>query len=219
MPATSFYADPDAVGFSANSLDEEAPHFYARWSNPSCAALGGAVIGRSAAMAELRRASLIHLGGALNPMATRLILRGLETLPLRRAAHQAGALAVAKFLEGHPRIRRVLYPGLPSHPQHALACRQMHNFSGMLSFPADDAPALAHRFADRLKLAAYAVSLGKTRSLLSYIPAEDLAAASFRLAPQAAQRYRDWTDEGTFRLSVGIEDAADLIADLAAALA
>jgi cystathionine gamma-synthase/methionine-gamma-lyase len=181
-------------------------------------ALGGAVIGRREAMGELRRSSLIHLGGALNPMAAWLILRGLETLPLRMAAHQRGALAVSAFLEGHSRIKRVLYPGLASHPQHELARRQMRNFSGMVSFTADDAPALARRFGDRLKLVAYAVSLGKTRSLLFYIPAEDLVSGSFRLDPQAAGRYRDWTGEGTFRLSVGIEDAEDLIADLDQAL-
>jgi cystathionine gamma-synthase/methionine-gamma-lyase len=182
-------------------------------------ALGGAVIGRREAMAELRRTALVHLGGALSPFAAWLILRGLETLPLRMAAHQNGAAAVAAFLEGNPRVRRVLWPGLASHPQHELARRQMRNFSGMIAFTADEAPELARRFADRLKYVAYAVSLGKTRSLLFYIPAEDLVRTSFRLSPAAAERYREWTGDGTFRLSVGIEDPADLIEDLAQALA
>jgi len=182
-------------------------------------ALGGAVIGRHDAMAALRKSSLIHLGAALNPFAAWLILRGLETLPVRMIAHQQGAAAVAAFLEQHPRIRRVLWPGLPSHPQHELARRQMQNFSGMVSFTADRAPELARQLAERLKLVAYAVSLGKTRSLLFYIPSDDLIGSSFRLAPPAAARYREWTGEGTFRLSVGIEDSVDLIEDLEQALA
>lgn len=181
-------------------------------------ALGGAVIGRRKALADLRKEALIHFGGAINPFAAWLILRGLETLPMRMAAHQANAAAVTEFLSNHPRVGRVLWPGSPSHPQHELARRQMRNFSGMVSFTADDGPALARRFAERLKLVAYAVSLGKTRSLLFHIPAEDIIRSSFRLDATAAQRYREWTGDGTFRLSVGIEDPADIIADLEQAL-
>ena len=182
-------------------------------------ALGGAVIGRREAMANLRKEALIHLGGALNPFAAWLILRGLETLPLRMAAHQSGAAAVAAFLEKSPRIRRVFWPGLPSHPQHALARRQMRNFSGIIAFSASEGPELARRLADQLELVAYAVSLGKTRSLVFYIPTDDIIGPSFHLAGPAAERYRAWAGDGVFRLSVGIEDPADLIEDLAQALA
>ncbi|ABC20903.1 trans-sulfuration enzyme family protein [Rhodospirillum rubrum] len=182
-------------------------------------ALGGAIIGKAQAMAALRKHALIHFGGAISPFAAWLILRGLETLSLRMAGHQAGAAAVAAYLEGHPRLRRVLWPGLPSHPQHALACRQMKNFSGMVSFSADDGPALARQLAERLQVISYAVSLGKTRSLLFYIPTEALIASSFHLDGDDARSYRDWTGDGTFRLSVGLEDPADLIADLERALA
>ncbi|WP_026790512.1 trans-sulfuration enzyme family protein [Pleomorphomonas oryzae] len=181
-------------------------------------ALGGAVIGKAGALADLRKTSLIHLGAALNPFAAWLTLRGLETLPIRMKAHEENARAVTAFLENHPRVKRVYWPGAKSHPQHALAVRQMRNFSGMVSFVADDGPALARRFADRLKTVAYAVSLGKTRSLLFYIPTDDLMASSFRLEGEDAAAYRDWTGEGTFRLSVGIENADDIIADLDAAL-
>lgn len=181
-------------------------------------ALGGAVIGKADAMADLRKTSLIHLGAALNPFAAWLILRGLETLPIRMRAHEENARAVSAFLENHPRVKRVYWPGLRSHPQHELAVRQMQNFSGMVSFVADDGPALARRFADRLKTVAYAVSLGKTRSLLFHIPTDDLLASSFHLQGQDAAAYRDWTGEGTFRLSVGIESADDIITDLDAAL-
>ena len=181
-------------------------------------ALGGAVIGKADAIADLRKTSLIHLGAALNPFAAWLILRGLETLPIRMKAHEENARAVSSFLETHRRVKRVYWPGALSHPQHDLAIRQMRNFSGMVSFVADDGPALARRFADRLKTVAYAVSLGKTRSLLFHIPADDLIASSFRLERDEAAAYRDWTGEGTFRLSVGLENAADIIADLDAAL-
>lgn len=181
-------------------------------------ALGGAVIGKVDAITDLRKTSLIHLGAALNPFAAWLILRGLETLPIRMKAHEENARAVSSFLETHRRVKRVYWPGALSHPQHDLAVRQMRNFSGMVSFVADDGPALARRFADRLKTVAYAVSLGKTRSLLFHIPADDLIASSFRLEGDEAAAYRDWTGEGTFRLSVGLENAADIIADLDAAL-
>ena len=181
-------------------------------------ALGGAVVGSATAITDLRRTSLVHLGAALNPFAAWLTLRGLETLPIRMKAHEENARAVSAFLENHRRVKRVYWPGLPSHPQHELAVRQMRNFSGMVSFVADDGPALARQFADRLKTVAYAVSLGKTRSLLFYIPTDDLLASSFRLQGQEAASYRDWTGEGTFRLSVGLENADDIIADLDSAL-
>lgn len=181
-------------------------------------ALGGAVIGGRAALERLRNEALIHFGGTLNPFAAWLILRGLETLPLRMAAHQSNAAAVTAFLEGHPRVTRVLWPGAASHPQHDLARRQMRNYSGMVSFSAEDSPALARRFAERLKLVAYAVSLGKTRSLLFYIPSDDIIRSSFRLDAAAARTYKEWTGEGTFRLSVGLEAPSDIIHDLAQVL-
>jgi cystathionine gamma-synthase/methionine-gamma-lyase len=181
-------------------------------------ALGGAVIGARGAIERLRNEALIHFGAALNPFAAWLILRGLETLPLRMAAHQANAAAVTAFLEGHSRVTRVLWPGAASHPQHDLARRQMRNYSGMVSFSAEDGPALARRFAERLKLVAYAVSLGKTRSLLFYIPADDIIRSSFRLDAAAARTYKKWTGDGTFRFSVGLEAPADIIRDLAQVL-
>ena len=97
-------------------------------------AVGGAVLGGRDDIAALRLEAGIHYGGVLSPFNAWLIMRGAATLPLRMKAHEENALAVARFLEGHPRVTRVIYPGLPSHPQHELACRQMDNFSGMLTF-------------------------------------------------------------------------------------
>jgi cystathionine gamma-synthase/methionine-gamma-lyase len=182
-------------------------------------ALGGAIIGRAGRMADLRVNALIHHGGVLSPFAAYLILRGMETLPLRMERHEANARAVAQFLEAHPRVRKVLWPGLASHPQAELARRQMRNFSGLMSFSVKSGgAALARQLADRLKLVSYAVSLGKTKSLCFYIPTDDILRASFHLDAAAEAKYRDWAGDGVFRVSVGIEGAADIIADFEQAL-
>ena len=183
-------------------------------------ALGGAVIGSAERMAGLRRNSLIHLGGCLSPFAAWLILRGLETLVPRMALHETNARQVEAFLAAHPRVRAVQWPGSPRHPQHALALRQMLAYSGLLAFSVKaDGLAVARRLAERLQVVSYAVSLGKTKSLLVYIPTDDILRTSFRMTGAAAAAYRDWTGDGTFRLSVGLEDADDIIADLEQGLA
>lgn len=182
-------------------------------------ALGGAVIGRREPLARLRQDAGVHLGGALSPFNAWLILRGLATLPLRMAAHARNAQQLAEFLQSHPRITRVIYPGLPSHPQAALARRQMANFSGMLTFQATDPAPLAQQLADRLEVFHYAVSLGHHRSLIFYLATADLQANSFRFDAQHLSRYQAWAGQGIFRVSVGLEDAADLCADLQQAMA
>jgi cystathionine gamma-synthase/methionine-gamma-lyase len=182
-------------------------------------ALGGAVIGGAAAMARLRQDSLIHLGASMSPHAAATILQGLATLPLRMRAHEEGALRVAAFLEGHARVRRVLYPGIDSHPQRDLARRQMANTSGLMAYVLADGGAGVAKIAERLRVVTYAVSLGKHRSLLYYIPTEDILRTSFRMDDAHAARYREWAGEGVFRLSVGLEAAEDLIEDLGRALA
>jgi cystathionine gamma-synthase len=182
-------------------------------------ALGGAIIGTAPRLAALRRDGLIHLGGALSPHAAWLILRGMETLVPRMMMHEANARQVEAFLAGHPRIRAVYWPGSARHPQHALAQRQMRNFSGMVSFSVTgNSVAMARQLAERLKVFSYAVSLGKTKSLLFHIPTDDILRSSFGLEGARRDAYRDWTGDGTFRVSVGLEDAADLIADLEQAL-
>jgi len=130
------------------------------------------------------------------------------------AAHEAGALAVAEALEEHPKVRRVLYPGLASHPQHDLARRQMANFSGMIAFQVDDGPAVAERMMKQLQVIHYAVSLGHHRSLIYWLGTNDLIASSFHLEGEAEERYRSYAGDGVFRLSVGLEDPEDIIEDL-----
>jgi cystathionine beta-lyase/cystathionine gamma-synthase len=182
-------------------------------------AMGGAVLGRAADLDALNLEAMVHYGGVLSPFNAWLILRGAATFPLRMKAHEENALAVARFLEAHPSVERVFYPGLPSHPQHDLARRQMRNFSGMLTFRTRGyGKTLAERMIDRLEVIHYAVSLGHHRSLIYWIPTEMLMESTFRLAPDAEARYRDFAGEGVFRFSVGLEDAEDLCADLDRAL-
>ncbi|HEY6009191.1 MAG TPA: PLP-dependent transferase, partial [Geobacteraceae bacterium] len=161
----------------------------------------------------------IRTGGILSPFNAWLIMRGMATLPLRMRAHAEGAEKVARFLEAHPKVTRVIYPGLPSHPQHELARRQMRNFSGMLTFQVMDGPAAARVLAERLRIIHYAVSLGHHRSLVFYLPTADMLATSFHLTPAQLTSYREFAGDGIFRLSVGIEDPDDLCRDLDQALA
>jgi cystathionine gamma-synthase/methionine-gamma-lyase len=180
--------------------------------------LGGAVVGGAAAMAALRQDTLVHVGGALNPFAAWAIMRGMNTLPLRMERHQANALAVARFLEGHPRVRRVYYPGLESHPQHDLARRQMANFSGLVAFVPEDGPALSRAFYERLEVVRSAISLGKQKSLVFWLPTEALLKTSFTLDGHRLERFRAWAGEGIVRFSAGLEHGPDIVADLARAL-
>ena len=177
-------------------------------------ALGGAVIGSREAIAGLRLEAGIHHGGVISPFNAWLIMRGMTTLPLRMKAHEESALAVAGFLEEHPRVKRVIYPGLPSHPQHALAKRQMANFSGMLAFQVEDGGAVAERMMSDLRVFHYAVSLGHQRSLIYWLDTEELLGSSYKLDGAAAESYRTFAGAGVFRTSIGIEDPEDLCADL-----
>jgi len=183
-------------------------------------AMGGAVLGPRSDLDALNLEAMVHYGGVLSPFNAWLILRGAATFPLRMKAHEENALEVARFLEAHPAVTRVFYPGLPSHPQHDLARRQMRNFSGMLTFQTrKNGKKVAERMIDTLGVIHYAVSLGHHRSLIYWIPTEMLMQSTFRLAPTAEARYRDYAGDGVFRLSVGIEDADDLCTDLDQALA
>ena len=185
-------------------------------------AIGGLVCGAEGLVRALVSEAVVHYGGVMSPFNAWLILRGAATLPLRMRAHEAGAAAVARWLEAHPRVARVNYPGLQSHPQHALARRQMTNFSGMLSFQVagDEAAgqAVAERMAGELGIIHYAVSLGHHRSLICWLPTEAMVTGTFSLDTAGAAAYREWAGPGLFRLSVGLEDPEDLIADLDAVL-
>jgi cystathionine gamma-lyase/cystathionine beta-lyase/cystathionine gamma-lyase/homocysteine desulfhydrase len=150
-------------------------------------------------------------GAILSPFDSWLVLRGTKTLPLRMAAHSANGLALAQFLEPHPKVRHVYYPGLPSHPQHALAVRQMRGFGGMLAFELGSLDA-ARRVLNGVRLHALAESLGGVESLISH-PAT-MTHASVPIERRQALGITD----GLVRISAGIEDIEDLKEDLTQAL-
>jgi methionine-gamma-lyase len=182
-------------------------------------AMGGCVCGTSELIRRLIIEANVHHGGVMSPFNAWLIARGASTLPLRMRAHQEGAMALGQFLESHPSVEAVMYPGLPSHPQHTLAAAQMENFSGMMTFRVKgDGRAAAAKIAEGLKIAHYAVSLGHHRTLVFYMPTDDLLSSSFQLDAAQEEDYRRFAGDGVFRLSVGLEDPADLIADFDAVL-
>ena len=177
-------------------------------------AMGGSVCGSQALIGPLRGEALVHYGGVISPFNAWLIMRGMATLPLRMRCHEENALALATFLESHDKVEKVLYPGLESHPQHVLARSQMDNFSGMISFRTANARGVAERMMKKLEVIHYAVSLGHHRSLVYLMQTTDLIGSSYRLEGEELDKYRDTAGEGVFRLSVGLEDATDLIRDL-----
>lgn len=182
-------------------------------------ALGGVILGSKEDLTPLRKKTAIRLGGSLSPFNAWLILRGLVTFPLRMRTHQENALKVAAFLENQPKVKRVIYPGLPSHPQYELAKRQMKNFSGIITFQVGNGKEQAKIFADKLQIIHYAVSLGHHRSLIFYLHSKDLFETTFKFDTlQQLNSWNDFAGDGVFRLSIGLEDAADLIADLKQAL-
>jgi len=187
-------------------------------------ALGGFVGGRNKDdIHELFTEASVHYGATISPFNAWLISRGCATLQLRMKAHAESAMAVATWLESHPKVKRVLYPGLQSHPQHELAKLQMDNFSGMISFQVhENQVSLAQNMIRDLKVIHYAVSLGHHRSLIYLIETDAILSSSFRDdevgLPNIEESYRDSAGDGVFRLSIGLEDPADIIADLENAL-
>lgn len=173
--------------------------------------VGGALAG-SRDRVDAARATMKILGGCMDPHAAFLARRGMKTLHLRVERQCANALAVARAVEGHPAVRRVLYPGLVSHPGHEVARRQMSAFGGMVTLELAGGLAAAERFYDRLRLVARAASLGGVESLAS-LPVH----TSHYGLPEAKLREAG-IDPGMVRLSMGVEDAADLVADVQRAL-
>jgi methionine-gamma-lyase len=181
-------------------------------------ALGGALLGSKHELVPLRKKTSIRFGGTISPFNAWLIIRGMATLPLRMRVHQENALKIAAYLEQNHKIKRVIYPGLASHPQYELAKRQMKNFSGILTFQVKDS-SIVRKFTEKLQIIHYAVSLGHHRSLVFYLNSEDLLQTSFKFT--SSEQYDSWNTfagEGIFRLSAGLENAEDLIADLEQAL-
>jgi cystathionine beta-lyase/cystathionine gamma-synthase len=174
--------------------------------------VGGIVITDDQALHEQIRFLQNAVGGVPGPHDAWLTMRGAKTLALRMREHTRNAQAVAEYLESRDDVARVYYPGLPSHPQHELAKRQMSGFGGMLSFELEGPPQRAHDFARRLKYFSLAESLGGVESLICH------PGRMTHGSIPAAERERRGVSDGLLRLSVGIEDSVDLIDDLRDAL-
>lgn len=185
-------------------------HSLTKYINGHGDAMGGAVIGRADLVRDIKRDAMVDVGGVISPFNAWLIMRGSVTLPLRLRQHVASALAIAEFLQADPRVAFVAYPGLASHPQHALAARQFGGaFGGMMAFAVDGDPDTQNRFVANLRVITSAVSLGHDESLIVHVGANGARVAAY--PPEFAQ----W---GHLRFSVGLEDTDDLIADLSEAL-
>ncbi len=188
-------------------------HSTTKYLNGHSDVIGGiAVVGKNAELAERLGFLQNSVGAIAGPFDAFLTLRGVKTLALRMERHSSNALELAQWLERQPQVARVYYPGLPSHPQHALACRQMRGFGGMISLDLNTDLAGTRRFLEQVQIFALAESLGGVESLIEHpgvmthasIPAENRAKLGI--------------GDSLVRLSVGIEDVEDLRADLAQAL-
>ncbi|CRK51740.1 Cystathionine gamma-synthase [Rhodococcus sp. RD6.2] len=186
-------------------------HSLTKYINGHGDAMGGAVIGRRDLVQPIKDEAMVDVGGVISPFNAWQIMRGSVTLPLRLRQHFASAPELAAVLEADPRVAFVAYPGLDSHPQHALATRQFggRGYGGMLAFAvAGDADA-QNRFVANLRLVTSAVSLGHDESLIVHVGTE---------GPRVAAYPAPFREYGHLRFSVGLEDVSDLRADLLAAL-
>jgi cystathionine gamma-lyase len=189
-------------------------HSATKYLNGHSDIVGGVlVVGARAELAEHLAFLQNAVGGVQGPFDSFLALRGLKTLALRMARHCANAAAVAAFLEDHPKVERVYYPGLDSHPQHALARHQMPRFGGMVTAVLEGGLTEARRFLERVEIFQLAESLGGVESLIEH------PAIMTHASIPAETRARLGISDGLVRLSVGVEDEPDLIADLGRALA
>jgi len=173
--------------------------------------MGGAIIARGELIAGMRK-DIGAMGPTLDPHAAFLIQRGMRTYFLRYERQCANALAASQFLESHPRVKRVHYPGLGSHPQHQLARRQMSDFGTVVTIELDGGFEQGARLAEALQFFSISASVGSTESLV--MPPQLLASHEYT----AEQRAASLVTPGTVRLSIGLEDATDLIQDLGQAL-
>jgi cystathionine beta-lyase/cystathionine gamma-synthase len=187
-------------------------HSMTKYLNGHSDAMGGAVILTRPADAEKIYFLQRSTGAGLAPMDCFLVSRGIKTLAVRMAQHDANGMAIARFLENHPKVKSVLYPGLPDHPQHDVARKQQRGFGAMISFDVNTLDA-ARSLLNHVKLCSLAESLGGVETLISH-PATMTHAS---IPPEVRQQIG--ITDGLVRISVGIEDAEDLIADLDAALA
>jgi cystathionine beta-lyase/cystathionine gamma-synthase len=186
-------------------------HSCTKYLNGHSDLVAGAIIGSEEQVRQIKK-RLDHLGATLDPHACYLLERGMKTLVLRVRQQNASALELARHLHGHPRVRRVYYPGLESHPDHARARELLEGFGGMLSFEPEGGVAAARRFVGRVELPINGPSLGGVETLVT----RPATTSHSGLTPE--ERRRIGIDDALIRVSVGIEEVHDLIRDFEAAL-
>jgi methionine-gamma-lyase len=186
-------------------------HSLTKYLNGHSDVVGGAII-TSKALIKRIDPILKNTGATLGPFEAWLTLRGIKTLPLRMDKHNENALKIAKWLESHPKIEKVHYPGLESHPQHDLAKKQMTGFGGVLSFEVKGGLDAGRKLMNSVKLCTLAVSLGAVETLI-----EHPASMTHAIVPKE-ERLKTGITDSLVRLAVGIEDADDIINDLSQAL-
>jgi cystathionine gamma-lyase len=205
--ATPFLQRPLELGFDI------VIHSVTKYLNGHSDMIGGIAVVRDPALAEKMRFLQNAVGGVAGPFDSFLALRGLKTLHLRMERHCSNALHLAHWLEGHPKVARVIYPGLPSHPEYELACRQMSAPGGMITIFLKGGLDEARRFLENCRIFALAESLGGVESLIEH------PAIMTHASVPAEQRETLGISDSLVRLSVGVEDVEDLQADLEQAFA
>lgn len=175
-------------------------------------AIGGAITGKADFIEYVVKHPLRNFGGVISPFNAWLIARGVQTFPLRMARHNENTLAVANWLAAHPAVAEVRYPHHPSHPQYALAQRQMRGGGGVLVFVLKGGLAAGRKLLDSVKLCTLTVSLGDTRTLITH------SASTTHASVPREFRLKSGIDDGLVRLAVGLEDVEDIVADLEQAL-
>jgi len=200
--ATPYFQRPLELGIDV------VAHSTTKYLNGHSDVVGGAIMTSDDALHDRLKFLQNAVGGVPGPLDCFLVLRGLKTLHVRMARHAENALALARFLEKHPQVEKVTYPGLASHPQHALAARQMKGFGGMLAFVIRGGLPAARAFLSSLEIFALAESLGGVESLI-----EHPAIMTHASVPKAAREQLGIAD-GFIRISCGIENVDDLVSDL-----
>ena len=199
---SSYFQQPLSLG--ANIV----MHSTTKYMNGHSDSIGGALMLNDEEIHEKIEFTQNAAGAILSPFESFLILRGLKTLAVRMREHEKNALKIAAYLEKHPRVRKINYPGLKSHPQHKLAASQMSGFGGMLSFEIDGDLAAAKIFVESVRIFALAESLGGVESLI------ELPALMTHASVPAEERKKIGLSDTLIRLSVGIENGDDLLEDL-----
>ncbi len=200
--ATPYLQQPLQIGASA------VLHSTTKYLNGHGDNIGGIVVSSKDIIDRIRKEYVIHYGAIMSPFNAWLILRGVKTLAVRMEKHSDNALKIAQWLETHPKVDKVFYPGLASHPGHRTARKQMKKFGGMIAFEVKGGISAGKQVMNRVKLCTLAVSLGDCETLIQH-PAS-MTHSTYSQSERASAGITD----GLIRLSVGIENADDIIADL-----